>query len=444
MLIDYLIAIFLTLFIVSIIYYYYKNDTWTNPIVIIGAWYLFFIYFDAFYCLADGYYGPGEYNRYKLDSSLVTISLILWTGSFIMFTFGYIFSKKILKTKINNNYQIIKKRKNFVVILVSTFFTLIGFYLIINKINFMGYTIFQLPELRNLIFNKGGYLLVLIQFLPIAIILYFINSILQKEIKIKFLIISSILVSAIYLSIGSRSMLIYNFVLPLLTVYHLMYKKIPIKKIMLIGVVSFFLIVVVFRSLTRDVYFAVNNNLSPQEVIINNVKELPKFIWGGYEASSLDGTIDVIIKTNEFLMGETILYAMVSFIPRSLWKEKPAGGGNTIYTSTYYPSFYANKNAEFSISGVGDFYLNFYVLGFVFFVFFGFIFGYLYNLLRKSLLNNNVYTNLIALIYTIFIFRFFSFLRGDLFNFIGQGMTTLIVILIVYIIYHFSNKRIVL
>ncbi len=443
MFLDWLVLFLVSFFVGYLIIKFYNYDGWTNPIVIIGGWVFFFIIFDALYILISRTFGPSDFTRYPIEDFEIAQSLLLWFFSFFFFVIGIILSKYIIGFS-HSKYSldhIPKKRKNIFLIIVASFFTLLGFLLIFRKVHNMGYLISDMPQIRNLIFQDGGLLLILIQFLPIALLLYLGDKFIRGE-RIKISILLAILISSIIsLSLGSRSILIYGFILPLITMYHLLYKKIQIKKIFFIGIIAILLIVVLYRTLSRDIYFQRNINISTQEVLLNNFTSLPTFIWGGFEVSSLDGTIDVIRKTDEFIMGKSIINASVSFIPRSIWADKPLGGGNAIYTSTYYPSFYSSMNAEYSISGVGDLYLNFSYFGIVFFIIFGFFYGLLYYIMKKMLINNNQMSTLFVLIYSLFIYRFFSFLRGDLFNFIGQGVATMLPLIIIAVIYLIPNMK---
>jgi oligosaccharide repeat unit polymerase len=443
MFLDWLVLFLVSIFLSYFILRFYNYDGWTHPVVIVGGWMVFFIFFDALYILITRTFGPGQFTRYPIEDLEIAQSLLLWFFAFCFFVIGVILAKYIIgfaKAKSNSNH-ILKKRSNIFLIIIATFFTLFGFFLIIQKVHSMGYSINAMPQIRNLIFHDGGLLLILIQFLPVALLLYLGDKFARKE-HIKISIFFALLISSIIsLSLGSRSILIYGFILPLLTMYHLLYKKIQIKKIFFIGVISILLIVVLYRTLARDIHFQDNINVSTQEVLLNNFTSLPQFIWGGFEVSSLDGTIDVIRKTHDFIMGESVMNALVSFVPRSIWVNKPLGGGNTIYTSTYYPSFYSSMNAEYSISGVGDLYLNFSYFGIFFFIVFGFFYGLLYYYMKQMLTSYNQMVTLATLIYSLLIYRFFSFLRGDLFNFIGQGIASLIPLLAIAIIYLIPNMK---
>lgn len=440
MYIDIFILILLFSIVLSTLIFFYKKEGWTSPINIFGGWLIFFIFFDAIYSIINGTYGPGPNIRYNLEELDIAISLILWTFSFYLFILGVLLSNKH-SYSLSYSSKIYFIKNNKIYMIFGLLITILGVYLIINKALTLGYPIIILPQIRNLIFNNGGYLLIFIQFLPISLMFYFINKMLIKKINLKILFISILIIATLFLSLGSRSLLIYSFILPIMLIYHLLYKRISIKKI-LIFITILLLLMVLFRTLIRDIHFQKNSSYTVTQVLTHNFMELPKFIWGGYEVSSFDGSIDVIKKTDTFIMGESIANALVSFIPRSLWKDKPKGGGNTIYTSIYYPSFYSSMNAEYSISGVGDLYLNFSIFGMLLFFIFGILYGFLYKKLKISIKKKISYSSLYILIYSIFIFRFFSFLRGDMFNFIGQGMTALIPIVIIFLIINISNRRI--
>ncbi|NRP59897.1 O-antigen polymerase [Marinobacterium sp. xm-d-564] len=424
-----------------------------HPVTMVGLWMIFFICGDAFYIRYSGYYGPSNFEQYPIHSLQVSYALLIWFIAFLLFILGVELSRlrgsrknSALGFSRNTDHElnfIDDTPRRRVLGVVAAFSLLLAFYLIVMKIIAGGFTLAQAPHVRNFIFRESGFFLVLIQLFLIYLLVEVGSSVLMGEFSRKLIFFSTVAATAITLFFGMRSLLIYLYILPVLFFLDLTKYKLSIGRLVLFAIFGIFFIAILYRSLARDIYFSANEGLSAFEVFYQNLINFPQFLWGGFEISSLDGTIDIISLEHGLLLGESLFNGLVAFVPRFFWEGKPLGGGNTMYTDEFYPGFYSTMNAEYSLSGVGDLYWNFSVFGVVVFLIFGFVLGLVYFRTLRYVYNTNR-LSLAALsmsLYAIILFRFFSFLRGDLFNFVSQLFTALIPVVLVYIILVVGFRR---
>ena len=114
-------------------------------------------------------------------------------------------------------------------------------------------------------------------------------------------------------------------------------------------------------------------------------------------------------------------------VPRRFWPGKPLGGGNTWFTTTYYPAYYATGKIETSLSFVGELYANVAIAG----VILGMgLLGVAVSRLYQVLLSARSLVN--VLFYTVTLGYVFTLLRGDVFHSVTNWMLTLVVGLVVW------------
>jgi oligosaccharide repeat unit polymerase len=143
---------------------------------------------------------------------------------------------------------------------------------------------------------------------------------------------------------------------------------------------------------------------------------------------------DVLIRLNEvaslpgwaYQWGATYAAVPAWFVPRGLWEDKPFGGGNTWFTSTYVPRFYGVNRVETSLSAIGEAFSNFGVPGVVAV---GALLGLVASLfIRARMRRRGVLGGAIAIVITPYLF---SLIRGDAY----QGMSTSIASLVILMLF---------
>lgn len=128
------------------------------------------------------------------------------------------------------------------------------------------------------------------------------------------------------------------------------------------------------------------------------------FLGGDFDAySSMCSTINYV-ETNGITWGKQLLTVFLFFIPRSIWPGKSVGSGALVNHLEY--SDFTNFSSPFIAEG----YINFGIIGAVFFIAFASWFIVRYdNWYWKSRKNNYA-----TLVYPVAIGMFFFMLRGDL------------------------------
>jgi oligosaccharide repeat unit polymerase len=410
-----------------------RGKAWAHPVMLVSLWEFLFIFLDAVFTISTGFYGPGEFDRYILDPNVVSQAVAGWTVLHLaaLFSLG-IFLSRPTAIKVTSSLQNPILGTGKVERVIASYTLLFAFLIsgaaIAAVVAPYHGSIYEVWANRNLIFSDGGgILLVGSQVFRYAVILWLVlrwkHRVRTRNLALSVLILLALLLE---LAVNSRSGVVFGFLLPLLIAYDRYVKRISVRKLLLIALIIFVLFGVAFRTVARDQFFYANQGLTVWQVFTQNVVELPSFFWGGFEASSLDGTIDVMEKyEHNRLSGQTLLNALSAPIPRPLWSDKPRGGANNIYTETYYPDFYGSIRTEYSVSFTGELYMNFGFLGVE-------VGGVLLGIWLYAL--HKLYTNrsmLALIVYGVAVGRTFSLLRGDAFNFVGQLISSLAALTVV-------------
>jgi hypothetical protein len=148
---------------------------------------------------------------------------------------------------------------------------------------------------------------------------------------------------------------------------------------------------------------------------------------------------DVLIRLNEvaalpdfvYQWGATYAAVPAWFVPRGLWEDKPFGGGNTWFTSTYVPRFYGVNRVETSLSAIGEAFSNFGIPGVVAV---GALLGLVAGLfIRARMRRRGLLGAAIAVVVTPYLF---SLIRGDAY----QGMSTSIASLVILLLFFWISS----
>ncbi|WP_047390412.1 O-antigen polysaccharide polymerase Wzy [Exiguobacterium sp. ZWU0009] len=454
---DILSALLFTFVVISGLILSYKLEKdWSSPIFLVLIWVLIFIVGDVWYSVYSKNYGPGESVRFFLSENQLGTASNIWMMATIMMLLGYyinnniwdqiFLSKKINKVDQNFNDFSRMLSASKVTLSISFVITLVTLIYISLSTLKLGYTLTEVSQLRNNIFSNGnGYLLISVQMFKYAILFwlfYYIKFNKDNNDKKSINIVNVILIIFVSLMIdlflGTRSSFVYGFLLPLLILINTHYRKIKLKKLLFLGIFIFIFIGIIYRTIARDQYFLANKGGDLKSLLIENLMSAPDFFWGGFEASSFDGAIDIIQKinfSNYYLYGKTFIDGLTSPIPRSIFENKVRGGGNYLYTTNFYPDFYGEIRSEYSISFLGELYYN----GGLIFVGIGFlILGIFLSVLKKV---NLLYSNSVFIIfYGVIISRVYSLLRGDFYNFISQLFISIICLTTILLIMRFFKK----
>ena len=440
------LEILFALMILSISVLRYEKD-WAKPMSLTAIWVLLFIVSDGLYTLIVGDYGPREYGRSRTPVPDLTYGVLLWT-----IAIAAIISSFYLSSRGNNdrtatdpfsrNFELIYKTQFAeTVLLFGTFcLSVLALFLITRNAAAQGLTFAQISGQKNVaLANGAGPLLTLMLSYQGAVLLVFFRRVKQGTVAIRRFIPHILVACAFDLAVGTRSGVIFSLIIPIMLAQHYLNSRIDLKKLFLPLVVIMLLLVPIYRSLTRDVGFERNKSLSSTQVVANNFAGLPKMLFGGFEISALDGTIDVVRtwgKQKSLLGGETIFQSPVALVPRQLYGDsKIKGGASTTYTTTLYP----NSGGELLTSFVGELFMNgeapAVVLGFL-------VTGVILAALTRWTFDRNGAPKSDArlLVYSIIFGRYLALLRGDLFGFMAQTFNMIAVTSILLLVMALLSK----
>lgn len=349
---------------------------------------------------------------YIIGFALITIgTYILLGGSSYKNSRFHILEWDSVSQKIKMVYLLI--------IVLSNIYVFTYFFKYIVSLGYSNYLVNRIVLLSG----KGYLIFILMSIIPFTVfqaVEVFISRKTQVRSSKLVLIITFICAFLPSIVLGSRTNFVLPIVLILVSILVLTNKG---KKI------SFRQAVLVFISLCFLLYITLflqdyRQNLMLSGYEITNKDSVIKKISGGF------GTAENIFWWHEnnidiYLMGKTLVSVLVGFIPRSIWVDKPFGGGPE-FSNIIRPGSYDQSLSSITSYTTGlpfEFMMNF---GFMGAVIGGVFFGFLLSVLSKvsNKINNSIqFTIWICLYYSIF-----SYLHGEFF-----GITSKIVIFLTLI-----------
>ncbi len=161
---------------------------------------------------------------------------------------------------------------------------------------------------------------------------------------------------------GGRASLLTGLLLPVLVVVHYARRRIGAvvaASLAFAGMVAY----VALGALLRDSQFSRTAGLGPWDFVRARLGDLHESLVGGLAVVPYDSLVRVMgaraFGDLTWQQGATYRSILTWPVPRALWAEKPAGGGNAWFTETYVPRFYGDERIESSLSFVGESYANF-------------------------------------------------------------------------------------
>jgi oligosaccharide repeat unit polymerase len=233
-------------------------------------------------------------------------------------------------------------------------------------------------------------------------------------------------------SAGGRGPLIIGVFLPFLILKQIGPKPFRFRTIALIGGVTA-VVAMVYSIVIRESTF--DNGRSLDRLTQDPLGVLLDRLTSGIETRPFD----VLIRLNEvaslpdfvYQWGATYAAVPAWFVPRGLWEDKPFGGGNTWFTSTYVPRFYGVNRVETSLSAIGEAFSNFGIPGVVAV---GALLGLVAGLfIRARMRRRGLLGAAIAVVVTPYLF---SLIRGDAY----QGMSTSIASLVILLLFFWISS----
>jgi oligosaccharide repeat unit polymerase len=193
-------------------------------------------------------------------------------------------------------------------------------------------------------------------------------------------------------------------------------------------------------------FLALNLGNVRESIMSDNVDEISAFSEEGvieglaFTYGSSENLLWLIEndKPDNYLYGQTYFAALVGFIPRSLWKDKPFGGGPYMQNLISAGSYDQNgTNISSTTTGVlAELYLNFGIVGMVLgpFLFFVLIIV----LFKVVFIFNGV---LFVALFSALLFRVFGYINAEFFGVTSHIITLLAAAIIIKLIIGFSDEK---
>lgn len=292
-----------------------------------------------------------------------------------------------------------------------------AYFTLIASVGGIGAYIDALSQRSGFFFGRG-YLNLAALPLKVVTLLLFCHAISADRISgIRKALIGGLIVSVLigdFLS-GGRAAILTGTMVPLVVIYHYVRHRISILRLGALALIALLMFVSI-RVITRDaVYLGESNGSSDAAALtLEAFKNLPETTVGGQEAIPFDSLLVLRLQAERGLdiqYGATYLPILTFPVPRSVWEDKPLGGGNAWFTQTFFPRFYGPQKTETSISMIGEAYANFGRVGVPFVLF---LFGLGLGIARSSL--GRVTTPRGMVIYAVTVGYSINIVRGDAFQ----------------------------
>lgn len=169
-------------------------------------------------------------------------------------------------------------------------------------------------------------------------------------------------------------------------------------------------------------------------VMANVTKDITKnYLSEDYDAFSIVIDTDKYVKDNGISSGKQFLGAMLFFIPRNIWKNKPFGSGQTMFM------VFKQKFTNISCPLLAEGYINFGIVGIILFaIITGFIIEIVDRKYWGNVDKNGITYDYLTILYPFLLGGYFFMLRGDLMSTWGYMF---VYIFIFYILNKIQKKK---
>lgn len=416
---------------------------WTHdplaPLVLVLVTYFVLYVLRPLFVLSTHSYGPTTKRaQFALgadaqEAMLSALGLVLLALASLML--GYAAWRRIVGDSPDLTPELVRDRIRSVdervwmtaVLVAASLFVAVGaYYSLIASVGGIGAYIDALSQRSGFFFGRG-YLNLAALPLKVVTLLLFCHAISAGRVDGGRRVLLGGLIFAVlvgdFLS-GGRAAILTGTMLPLLVVFHYVRRRLPGTTLAVFALIALLMFVSI-RVLTRDAVYAGESQGSANTgaLVVEAVRHLPDTTVGGQEAIPFDSLLFLQVQARHGLNiqhGRTYLPIFTFPVPRSLWPEKPLGGGNAWFTSTFFPKFYGPQKTETSISMIGEAFANFGRVGVPIVLF---LFGLLLAAARWGL--GRVTTPRGMVMYAVTVGYSINVVRGDAFQSVTRYVLTI-------------------
>ena len=341
--------------------------------------------FHIFY-FRDGYgflEGLISHDKFIVGSMLTLMSLLV---AFIFFWIGSMAGWKLI---IFNNYKYvsvaIKDRNMILWILFLIIIGVMGWVKYVYDAGEEVRLIILQPTLRDIFGAGHGYLKLVIQMLPAALILLYWRYLCIKKHRPFVIAAFTIFVLFTMLIFGQRSNLVFPLV-SMMALRHFLYKRFHLKKLLLYIFLLCLLmaVFVTYRSITTKISSISSGTTIAENVIVGIGNSNPEIFNKLTKAFlPLDSYMLTLLDPPEIMFGETYLYVFLQAIPSFTWDDKK--GAYISVGKMVTNSLQQDINAGVPNTVIGELYVNYRWPGIIFGMF---ILGVIFGKAQRWFVNN--------------------------------------------------------
>ncbi|MGI2059776.1 O-antigen polymerase [Shewanella baltica] len=332
----------------------------------------------VFYCvpMIQSIYGYGRFDSVYL--TLKSDSLFYAITISFVYHMIIVFFLAILKPAFNISdlsfsriYFDRKSKYGFCFLFFLSMVGVLGCVSIIYQ-NIGNYAAFMYDRI-NILSGNGGYLMLLKLLFPVAIYLYLLNMKFNNKF-VKFSLVCIVLIIfGVNLFLGSRTSAVFIFIYFFIVSFLVSDRAKKVKLLYLgtaglIMLFGFMTLLGAVRDAVKTDGLALSTNSFESFSRHNSEPKIVETLRVNYGQGELLAFLIDKTDLNNYALGATFAAGFLSFIPRSLWVEKPTGGG-PLLTNTISPGAYTlggnEGNTSYTTGFIVEAYLNLGLLGVV-------------------------------------------------------------------------------
>lgn len=345
-----------------------KLDFFSLP-VLLGALFVVMYVIKPLFLLDQGWYGPALRAswKYEIDLYYFNIALALALVGILSFAIAYRAVSSSHREACCETAVASWRLYPFMI-----FSTVIGLatvlYLVIDAGGILSFLL--KVRARHSFYEERGYLLPLLEFPKVAFLVYFCLF-LKGRGSWLLLVPLGMVVILCDIAAAARAPFLLGTVYPIIGLYHYHRRRLNVKHILVFSML-FIMVFVGLRVATREI--SPRDLLSGETFVQERIDKftgaianLPEYLLGNVEVGMFDSLVrqtQGIGEGDDYLLGQSV-FRLFLVIPKVIVGDLKPDRGNHVFTKAYYPGFYASGHAGITVSYIGDWFLNFGVIGVV-------------------------------------------------------------------------------